>query len=941
MRRELLAIAAIAAVVVVAKADLLYYDGFPTTGENAYPIEQLAKTVNNPQHASIVGFKDDSNNKWSAGSTANQIWSDTLSYPSAITLSTQEGEYTCGRASGSPRGAYRTLSSPALTQSVLYFSFLMRYHGAFPDKFTEDFVAFGTHGVSGTNSPLSRNFGADGFVVSMTNMGDHVEMHLKTEENRQTLLSPVSAGTTYFVVVKYENNTGAPHVISASVLTEPVEPETWDATITTAARSGRPTKMQVGGYGPNSTANYWEFDEVRIGTAFTDVAGVAATGTPAVFDGLTSINSVAYEEGETTASATLSAAFSDAASHAAEVVLYWGESNGGTDTSAWGNYVSLGTLDGLSAERTLTGLPLGRTFFYRFAAVNGNVVTWGSPAQSAFVTAEMTPVAPGDIDECSVDPAVVSIGPGFASGGDIPVAIALGGTASIGVDYTCATPTSVTLSSGDASTSCDVFPVRNLSESDAKTVTLTVLAGPYILPSVPTVSFTITDAVLPSAPTNAFLGTVSGLAGVADNWTLGHVPTAGETVLYDLRYGRVDLEWDVAAPKSVGAWVQSANQTNRVVFSTTVAEPLAIAGDVELLGGVWTHAGPAADPVYSLSVAVGGNMTVGVGAAINVGCAINTIDPQGLSRGYFKSGLGYVENSGGAFGGEAFGNTAAALNDNCYGSILNPLVWGASARGSGAAASKYAGPGLVNLSVAGELALAGGIYANGFAAYNNGGGASGGAVNLTCGRFTGAGTIKANGGGDPYAGSGSGGRVRVNLTASGASSDDFTGIVEAYGGIGGNPGNTALYDTPSTAAGTVFWQEPSDGPLAGDVWVVNSVAQRTMTNETTRVYPATQLPPRHRDAADATYAQTRWHLGDNAKLRLTASVTVKSIDFLSPSGSATAPVLFTDGYDLRVAAATIDGVRLKSGSYTAADFPNALFGEGSLTVGAGLLVVIR
>jgi hypothetical protein len=114
-----------------------------------------------------------------------------------------------------------------------------------------------------------------------------------------------------------------------------------------------------------------------------------------------------------------------------------------------------------------------------------------------------------------------------------------------------------------------------------------------------------------------------------------------------------------------------------------------------------------------------------------------------------------------------------------------------------------------------------------------------------------------------------------------------------------------------------------------------------MTNETTRVYPATQLPPRHRDAADATYAQTRWHLGDNAKLRLTASVTVKSIDFLSPSGSATAPVLFTDGYDLRVAAATIDGVRLKSGSYTAADFPNALFGEGSLTVGAGLLVVIR
>ena len=204
----------------------------------------------------------------------------------------------------------------------------------------------------------------------------------------------------------------------------------------------------------------------------------------------------------------------------------------------------------------------------------------------------------------------------------------------------------------------------------------------------------------------------------------------------------------------------------------------------------------------------------------------------------------------------------------------------------------------------------------------------------------GSGLIEANAGFDTYAGSGSGGRVRVNLTASGASSSDFTGTVAAYGGTGGNPGNSALYDTPSTAAGTVFWQEPSDGPLAGDVWVVNSVAQRTMTNETTRVYPATQLPPRHRDPVDSTYAQTRWHLGNNAKLRLTAGVSVKSIDFLSPSSSAAAPVLFTDGYSIRATSASINGVRLASGEYTATDYPDVIFGTGTLTVGGGGLVVI-
>ena len=924
-----------------ADATLLYYDGFPTEGENAYPKEQLAKTVNNPAHASIVGFKDNANNKWSAGSTANQIWSDTLSYPSGIALTTQPGEYTCGRGSGTPRGAYRTFSDPALSDSVLYYGFLMRYHGQFPTKYSENFVAFGSKGASGTSNIYSKDFCEDGFVISMTNMGDHVEMHFKTEADARVLLTQVAAGSTYFVVVKYENTKDSPHVISASVLTEPIEPTTWDATITTAVRSSYPMRMQVGGFGANSTVNYWEFDEIRIGTTFADVAGTAATGTPAVFDGDTTLSDVGYDEGNATAHATFSASFTDAGSPAAEVLLYWGDSNGSTSAESWQNFVSLGTLDGLSAIRTIEGLDLNKTYYYRFAAINGNVVTWGTPAQAAFVTAEMTPAAPQDVDECEVDPASVTLSPGFVVGANIPVYFEIGGTAVSGTDYTAATSSPLMLVANDSSATCDIYPIRNFAETGTKSVSLTVLPGPYILPSATTVQFNIVDATLPAAPTNAFLGAASGLASVAENWSLGHVPSADETVLYDLRYGRVDMQWDASAPKVVGSWLQPANQTNRVVFATTVAEPLQIAGDATLAGGFWTHEGPSENPEYSLSLEIGGNLAIGASAAINVGCPVSGVDPLAMSSGWFRSGPGFVSDSGGAFGGEAYG-AGNGLNGNCYGAILNPLIWGASARGSGATPQKYAGPGLVNLSVAGTLSLTGGIYANGYAYGNNGGGASGGAINLTCGQLVGSGCIAANGGSDVYFGSGSGGRIRIWLRHSDSARSDFSGTVEANGGTGGNPGNAALYDTPSTAAGTIVWRTPSDSPLSGDVWVVNSVVQRTMTNEAARVFPATQLPPRNRDPSESSYVSTRWHLGDNARLRLTSDVRIGTLELLAPTAGAAAPVIHTDGHAMKVGAMSCAGTVFGPGIYTSVECPGFILGNGSIeVVASGLTVIVR
>ena len=161
------------------------------------------------------------------------------------------------------------------------------------------------------------------------------------------------------------------------------------------------------------------------------------------------MSAVGYDEGNATAHATFLAAFTDAGSPAAEVRLYWGDSNGSTSAESWHNSVSLGTLDGLSVSRTIDGLDLNKTYYYRFAAINGNVVTWGTPAQAAFVTAEMTPTAPQDVDECEVDPASVTLSPGFVVGANIPVYFEIGGTAVSGTDYTTATSSPLTLVAND------------------------------------------------------------------------------------------------------------------------------------------------------------------------------------------------------------------------------------------------------------------------------------------------------------------------------------------------------------------------------------------------------------------------------------------------------------------------------------------------------------
>jgi len=921
-----------------AFSDLLYYDGFPTSGANAYPVAQVANGIN-PQHSSIVGFKDNAANTWQAGSTAIRISANNLAPPTDIKLTTQDGCFSVGEASGSPRAGYRHIVTPALSGTT-YYSFLMKYKGAFPTAFNNDFVAFDTVGISGTTSAIIDRFGTNGFVVAFVRQdAATVNLVLKTDTSTQNLVAGATAGTTYMVAVKYVNNPGAAHTVQASVITQPQEPETWMASVTTPVRSTTINKMCIGGYGANSTVNSFLFDEVRIGTTFADVAGVAGVE-PAVFAGSTSVSNIAVDA--VSGSATFTGTLSDPGDPVANLYLYWGLADGGTtDSATWANTGFVAQAAAATFSTNVTALPRESMVFYRLAAVTPAQKIWGIPEPAAFLTAPLVVTSPEPVSENALAPASFVIARPDADAActaALKVNFVLGGTAQPGVHYTASSSSSVVIPAEARTASVSIQPIPNFSTENDYTVTLAVQPGAYVSSATATGMLTIVNAAIPNAPTNAFIGTSSGLASVSENWSLGRVPSAADDILFSPAYARRDLIWDALAPRTVASWHQTAGNTNAVYFETTPDAPLRILGDADLDGGVWTHVGPSNAPVYAVAVDVDGDLNIGAAAAINVGRDIAGVDPVGNTRGFYRAGPGYLSGTGSSYGGEGFTNAVT------YGSVINPLSYGSGARGGGGATAllKYSGGGLVRIRVGGTLAVSGKIAADGYGYANNGGGGTGGTLNLEAGSVTGNGSITANGGTDTYFGPGAGGRIRIKLTNPDALISDFNGTLTAHGAPGGAPGASGQYDTAGAAAGTIAIQTEAMAEDEATVLVHNHDNWRAQTNELHKFFPSTHLPPTQ--DTDASLSRTDWVLGDSAKVRVTSNVAVNSLVMLrAVAVNAGNPVLYLNGYDLSVKSLEVDGESYPPGIYQAGDFPVGWVSDpGSVVVkSAATLLTIR
>ncbi len=327
-------------------------------------------------------------------------------------------------------------------------------------------------------------------------------------------------------------------------------------------------------------------------------------------------------------------------------------------------------------------------------------------------------------------------------------------------------------------------------------------------------------------------GGVDALASTAENWSDNTAPVGGDNVVFD-GTSSTDCDWDLDI--SVVDWTQTADYGGTVTIRTEYPDVpggtgftnLTITGNVTLEGGVWTHRANTGDhdAVDRLAVTVGGDFTMGSGAAIDVlgrGFAANRGPGAGVSL--------QRAGKGGSHGGQG-GYHENQLPSPCYGSITHPemLGSGSSVRGGGA----------IRLMIAGEALISGDIDADGVTNTSNSpsrhGGGAGGSIHLSAAIISGAGNLSANGGGGYY--TGGGGRIAVIATNS-ATLGDITTLARA-----GNPG---LRGT----AGTIFLQTTADTQLIIDH---DNLEPQTAIERSypfgSRFRPDTELP-----AASETFA---------------------------------------------------------------------------------------
>ena len=462
-------------------------------------------------------------------------------------------------------------------------------------------------------------------------------------------------------------------------------------------------------------------------------------------------------------------------------------------------------------------------------------------------------------------------------------------------------------------------------------------------------SFITTD--IPLSPTNTWLGAVSTDSRVAGNWSLGHVPTSAESVAVIDVFASRDLSWYPETAATVVGWNQMsyAGRSVLVTFFTTKESGLVVAGDVVLASGNWTHKGPADEPEYCLNVSVSGNMSVGSGAIVQAGTAQeNNSDYR--PRGY-RQGPGYLTSTkmvidpdtqeeveetvyfGGSYAGDG-GHVPYAGPFPSYGSILNPMEWGSA--GKGDSVDNYSGAGLIILTVFGNLTVDGSIASHGFGWDGQRAGASGGSVNITAARLSGEGSINADGG-RCLNGPGSGGRIRVKLTATDATFADFGAPAKIHANPGtftNITGDSYEKDVVLGAAGTVTLQLAADNATSATVVVSDANQNRRDAIDATSLVSATHLPARLNPTENLK--DTRWELLGYGKLRLTADARIAALSLAADDGTKK---VYTDGHVLTTRSLVVNGARLRAGVYDATG-TSWVSGSGSVTVSAGGFVFV-
>ena len=252
-----------------------------------------------------------------------------------------------------------------------------------------------------------------------------------------------------------------------------------------------------------------------------------------------------------------------------------------------------------------------------------------------------------------------------------------------------------------------------------------------------------------------------------------------------------------------------------------------------------------------------------------------------------------------------------------YDSIFSPRLPGCSVPVPDGQTAGRCG-GAVKLAVSGTLTLNGPANANGLPeAYNQSGNASGGAggaIDITAGRLAGAGSITANGGCYLWQ-RGPGGRIAVKLTSPEADFSSFSGTIEASG----RARNDGYKGPGDASAGTVYLQTGAEGDRAGTVRIAMGSENRFASNTNT----TEMVSLGYGGDAVADYKKVKYVVRDYGRAAVNADMKAASIEIADENSS-----LDLEGHTLTVKSATVNGVRLATGTY-AADSTVAI-GEGTL-----------
>lgn len=304
------------------------------------------------------------------------------------------------------------------------------------------------------------------------------------------------------------------------------------------------------------------------------------------------------------------------------------------------------------------------------------------------------------------------------------------------------------------------------------------------------------------------------LASTAANWVDGNgatgAPVAGDAIVLNGAGAADDpankpMTYDAAAPWCLASWTQNG-YTNVVTFGTVFDlsgfTRLHIAGDVALASGKWTHlANKGNFKVYRLDVSVGGNLTTGPDAAIDVSVKGYT-NALGAGAGliYLGGDDKLSDNEGGCYGGRPGHSGGRGLAP--YGLYYAP----ADDLGACGTLGDSTGGGSVMLTVAGSLVHNGAIMSDGQKSgwgYYNGGG---GGIHVIAHDISGTGTMSACS--QNQQNTGAGGRIAINLTGEGCDFSDYdvVKLVRA---------NSYRNAADAGAAGSIYCETAADVPRHG------------------------------------------------------------------------------------------------------------------------------